>query len=125
MAARGKNRVFLIQLAEFLQNFIGVISSNPSYTWYILLCFTKWLPKLKIEKPCAAFTVQTAGRISTTLHSSDQYKPCTNPKVILPTHFALLHKMDARAKNEEILSVLHRLNCWHEFVGIHRDQYQP
>jgi hypothetical protein len=32
-------------------------------------------PELKMEKPCPAFTGQTAGGISTKLHRNDQYHP--------------------------------------------------
>jgi hypothetical protein len=58
-------------LVGFQPNFTAlVISTIPSCAYtrlHVLLCLTKWLQRLKIEKPCPAFTGQTAGGISTTL----------------------------------------------------------
>jgi hypothetical protein len=57
----------------FQPNFTGVIITIPSCAlhWHFPLLCTKWLPELKIEKSCLAFTGQTTAGISTKLYSSD------------------------------------------------------
>jgi hypothetical protein len=57
----------------FQPNFTGgVISTIPScaHRQHILLLCTKWLPELKKEKSCPAYTGQTAGRIFTKIRRS-------------------------------------------------------
>ena len=62
-------------LARFQPNFTGMISIYPScaWRWHVPLGCAKWPSELKIEKPCLAFTGQTAGQISTKLHRNDLY----------------------------------------------------
>ena len=54
--------------------------------------------RAEIEKPCPAFTGQTAGQISTKLHRSDLYQL---KLFMLPALSTSLHKMAATAKNRE------------------------
>jgi hypothetical protein len=83
-------------LVGFQPNFTGVIITIPSCAQYqqVLRHCTKWLPGLKIEKSCPAFTGQTSDGISTKLYRSDKFQPllCTSPACS-----PLLHKMAARA----------------------------
>jgi hypothetical protein len=62
-----KNLVRQKLLVGFQPNFIGVISTIPSYAhhWHVPLRCTKWPPELKIGKYCPAFTGQTTGGMST------------------------------------------------------------
>jgi hypothetical protein len=64
-------------LVGFQPHFTGVISIIPWYAHqrHVSLSCTKWPPELKIEYSCPAFTCQTAGKISTNLHRSDQFHP--------------------------------------------------
>jgi hypothetical protein len=89
-------------LVGFQPNLTGVISSIRScaHHWHIPLRCTKWLPELKIEKSCLAFTGQTTGGISTKFYRSDKYHPYL---CMSPTSSAPLNKMAARAKNRKNL----------------------
>jgi hypothetical protein len=71
-----KNLVWISQV-KLLLDFNRVISTIPSYAHrqHVPHRCTKWLPELKVEKSCLAFTGQIPGGILTKLCRSGQYHP--------------------------------------------------
>ena len=127
LAPRAKNRktfkrlLILNTVYRFWNNFTGRFLGWPStkIAQTVLLCWTRWPPELKIEKPLNDFFSWTRRWILKSLHRNvtwvTLYQKCSND-------FALLNKMAARAINRNKLLTTSAAKSvdrfWNNFTGM-------